>query len=121
MPRELFLTNDDLDRQLVLHRRCELRHRHREAAVAAERHDLPLRVGDLGGDGVGQGVPMMASVPETEYICPALHRGGGAPHQVVFVPQSALMIASSASRSLSARAMTCGFIGDVVAGLPLAP
>jgi hypothetical protein len=50
------LDDYDLDRELVLHGRRELSHEHREAAVAHEADALPLGIGDLRGDRIGQTV-----------------------------------------------------------------
>ena len=54
LAERVVLDDDDLDRQLVLDRRDELAHQHREAAVADEGDDLAVGIGDLGRDGVGQ-------------------------------------------------------------------
>ena len=54
LAERVVLDDDDLDRQLVLDRRDEVAHQHREAAVADEGDDLPVGIGDLGADGVGQ-------------------------------------------------------------------
>ena len=54
LPERVVLDDDDLDRQLVLDRRDELAHQHREPAVADERDDLAVGEGDLRRVGVGQ-------------------------------------------------------------------
>src|SRR5256885_333376 len=53
---------------------------------------------------------IVARLPEQENICPRLIEMGRAAH-VVIVPESVEMIASSARRSLSAWATTCGLSG----------
>ena len=48
-PERVVLDDHDLDREALLDAVANSRHEHREAAVADERDDLPVRVGDLGG------------------------------------------------------------------------
>ena len=94
LAERVVLDDDDLDRQLVLDRRGELAHQHREAAVADERDDLPVGIGGLGADGVGQAGAIVARLPEQENFIPRrmwMCRAA----QVVIVPESVVTIASS--------------------------
>ena len=48
--------DDHFDGQIVHLRGDELAEQHGQSAVARQRHDLPVRVGDLGAQGHRQGV-----------------------------------------------------------------
>jgi hypothetical protein len=77
LPERVVLDDHDLDRQLVLGRRHEVGHQHRERPVAHEGDDLAPGVGDLGGERVGEAAAHGGEVPRAAVHLPAL--GGDLP------------------------------------------
>ena len=111
LSQRVVLDDDDLDRQLVLHRgrrsrpsTWRIRHRPQTRRTAdRDRRVAPRCV-------YGKPGAMVARLPDRLCIWPRL-TGISRAHQVAIVPLSQLTMASLRRRLPSSQATTCGFIG----------